>query len=216
MGTDIGESARIRIAESLSEFHHERAVQSDGIALSVLRERLKELAESGRRTAEILGAKDWFYADITILQPADRYPHDDLDWEINSALRRQLMLRSNEILKKWGVNPKLYEMTTIDVARQLAVLVSAAEAAASEIRPQRGRPRTGARRLVYAVVEILSGAGVQLDCRYDDSRSGYVGSFVAVAEWLRGKPLSVTTPLSTLCKEAVAALSRKQREQRKD
>ncbi|MET0181853.1 MAG: hypothetical protein ABW199_03095 [Caulobacterales bacterium] len=201
---------RAKILFAFGSYAKMRTAKNEGIKASDLRKHLRELAVASAAAAKLLGAKDWFFEDLAAIDTPGEWPHERIDWEVYFALREELGVRDLRVHEKFGIDPKMREISSTPLAARLASVSVAASAAAERLNLNKGgRPSGGANHLVRTMIEQLKSAGASLSCRYDDATERYVGTFSVVADWLI--QVGVREKHSTLCKYGATNLSLKRK-----
>jgi hypothetical protein len=184
------------------------AVSDHAHPAKTLRKRLKDLAASARKTADLLGAEASYFDELLSHRPPKNgVPYDNFANETNHRVEIEMIHFDIEFRRQSGFDPKFGEIPMVQMSWQLAQISRGAEHAAKKLVQSGGRPATGAKRLVEGLINLSIAMEAKLTCSYSDAEGVYKGRFLTVAAWLRKRPQPVREAESTLCKLAVRALA---------
>lgn len=212
---DLPPRARAKIRTSYLSYVGGVAIQEASQPAKVLRQRLKVLAASAKEAALAIGADDRFFEEVGAYYASHRNsPPRGLTEETNSRVELELVHLDIRFRSKHAVDLGCADIELMKVAWQLAQIARASENAISELaKEKRGRPDSGAKRFVGALIDALLDADVSVTCWYSDIDAAYHGSFPMIAQWFRQLPQPLRESESTLCKIAVRCLAQRNKDQ---
>jgi hypothetical protein len=209
---ELTEDSLHAISSAYQAYIFAHALNAHALPSKLLQQRLNAVRRQSRALAELLGA-DWSYFDefFSHRKPRNGLPRDKNAEEINARIELELVHLDIAFRKKHGVDPRFEDIDLLTVAWQLSQVSRAAENSLELLRKQqrKGRPDTGAGKLIERVIEALQRSEISVTCWYSDIEGGYQGTFVEVVRWLRGLDQPIAEAESTLCKMAVGTLSRR-------